>query len=92
MARCTEECSEEDGSGFNLSSIVPKSWIILSIRTFVSRDKMVELSGTILFTPDDQPQRPLPLRQPDDGREIRRGHQLHPLLRRSKDVFWVVQK
>ena len=32
---------------------------------------------------DDQPQRPLPLRQPDERREVRRGHQLHPLLRRS---------
>ena len=32
----------------------------------------------------DQSQRPVPLRQSDVRREIRRGHQLHPVLRRGE--------
>ena len=40
---------------------------------------------------DDQPQRPLPLRQPDERREVRRGHQLHPLLRRSNQKLSMSQ-
>jgi hypothetical protein len=33
---------------------------------------------------NDESQRSLLVRQPDVGRKIRRGHQLHPLLRRGQ--------